>query len=484
MSKMFNRMVVGSFFFLLCVITPTAYSMSVDWNGAFHLRQNYIYRHSMGNEEPAVDGFIVPYQGAGTVSFLSYSARLKPSILVNDNLVLRSEWVFGRLPFNIFGLRRNNRSMDDDTGGEKDLLTTESESLDIRASRFWADIHTHIGLLQLGKMTFDWGLGVIFNGADDVMDLYQSSNATVRLTSKFGNLDILGFYSKISVGDSLAGSITDTEKDDDIVDYGVGIKYRNPKKKLNAGILLYRRNGSDAQRYFDTPGEIDVRLVDVYVQKQWHRLIAKVEVPVYSGTVPSIDDEGGTSDYSATGLAAELHLSLPRWKHMLKIGRVPGQSSGGPSEYGAMYFHRNYKIATILFNYNLYGLGAPLNPFDTAITNANYFAVSTKKVGIKWSWRGSFVYATAHETAKAGQRFFEYHKRSLSAADAAEDQGNSLGMEFDAGVDYRLDENVQLSADLGIFLPGDYFEFDNDASTEGRDLDSVLAFVLSTKVEF
>lgn len=468
---------------LFCATTSVAYSMSLDWSGKFHLRQNYIRSHSMGNEATNLDGSAVPNQGAGTVSFLSFSGRLKPKILVNDNLILRVELIFGRLPFNIFGLRQRNRSAADDGSGEKDILTTESELVNLSASRFWADLHTHIGLLQFGKMTFDWGLGAIFNGADDVMDLYQSSNATVRLLSKFGSLNVLGFYSKISIGASLAGSIGDVENNDDIVDYGVGVRYANPKKQLEAGVLLYRRSSSDAQIYFNTPGEIDVRLIDFYVQKKWHRLTAKVELPIYSGIVPGIDGQGGSSEYAATGMAAELSLDFPRWKYLLKLGRVPGQGSGGPSEYGAMYFHRNYKIATILFNYNLYGLGAPFNPFNTAITNANYLVLSAKKAGIKWSWNASFIYAVANETAKSGEPFFSHHTRSFSAANATEDQDSGLGMELDLGVDYQLDEDVQLSAELGLFSPGAYFEFDNNAGTTGKT-DLVSALVLSTKVTF
>ena len=366
---------------------------------------------------------------------------------------------------------------------EKDLLTTESELINLSASQFYADLYTHIGLFQLGRMTFDWGLGAIFHGADGVMDLYQSSNATVRLLSKFGNLNVLGFYSKISVGASLAGSTTDVEKDDDIVDYGIGAKYVNSKKQLEGGVLLYRRSSSDAQIYFNTPGAIDVRLIDFYLQKKWHRLTAKVEVPVYSGTVPGIDAQGGSSEYAATGMAAEVSLDFPRWKYLLKLGRVPGQKSGGPSEYGAMYFNRNYKIATILFNYNLYGLGAPFNPFDTAITNANYLALSAKKVGIKWSWNASFIYAVANETAKSGEPFFSHHTRSFSGNVAAEDQDSSLGMELDLGVDYQLDKDVQISAELGLFSPGAYFEFDNDAGSTGKT-DLVSALVISTKVTF
>ena len=192
-----------------------------------------------------------------------------------------------------------------------------------------------------------------------------------------------------------------------------------------------------------------------------------------------------------------MSLNFDRWTHQLKFGVAPGQAAvttgNRGTDFGAMYFHRNYKLGQILFNYNLGGFGnnnpdsvAAANlrsPYDASINNAKYLMLATENRGENWSWSAGVVYAIASETAQSGKDFYIHRLRQYSATAAVEDQGDSLGLEIDLGVGYRWDDNINFGADFGIFFPGDFYEFDNTVFHQVAG-DTVMSVKFSAGIEF
>lgn len=507
------------FTFLFLLISLDAQAITIDWNGFFRADYRLVHDYQHNLQEPGYSnsGFGGEYirgQGKKSASFSTLFARLKPRILVSDNIIVRSEWNLGDPVLGFFG--RNIPRYD-----QGNPQFTTRNGMELSVSRLWLDAHTDFGTLQIGRAPMQWGMGAVFHSGDGVWDRYQSTSDTVRLLSKFGRISFMPIYAKSSFGQSAGGALNPSTGavlagSDDITDYGIGLKYENTEEDLDAGVLYYKRNASDTQTtifypaaatptYTGIANGMNLKLIDLYAKKSWHKFDLQVEVPIYNGQVGDVNNSGAASglssrnDYRATAVLAEVNYNGDYWKHTLKVGTVPGQENvptgNRGKQFGALYLHRNFKLGHILFNYNLGGFGAnnpdpiaPSNsatsttsPFDTAITNAKYLMIGTERKGEQWTIGGGVVYAQANQVASAGKDYFNHRTRAYETGVAA--QSDDMGFEADLSVKYAWDENITFGADLGMLFPGKYFSFINQVGLTGRT-DAVTAFVLSAATTF
>lgn len=511
-----QKKILNSVIILFCgtFITTSAHALTVDWNGFFRADNNFVFDYQLdraapGNSnDPNAGGEYIRGEGQKGATFTTFFAKLKPKVLVNDNVIVRSEWNLGDPVAGFFG-RGVPRS------DQNNSLTTRKDALDISVARLWMDVHTDFGTLQVGRAPMHWGLGTIFNSGDGPFDRFQSTSDTIRLLSKFGYLTLMPLYAKESMGRSLGGTANPLptadsvgQGSDDVTDYGLALKYENPEEDLDAGAMFYKRNASDGQNTFIYPSTatsytagkngMNLKLVDLYAKKTWRRLEIGGEIPFYSGEIGDVNGVGKRNSYKATALALEAALNYDSWRHMMKVGTVPGQgptTTGARGEaFHAVYLHRNYKLGQILFRYNLGGFGPvnpdpispntynasqPANPYDAAITNAKYLMLATEKKGEQWSFGAGLVFAKANEVAMRGKDFFNHRTRQWSTAVA--DQANNMGLEFDLGTKYAWDDNVSFGADWGVLFPGKYFAFINRANVDGNtDTAHAISFSAAT----
>ncbi len=172
--------------------------------------------------------------------------------------------------------------------------------------------------------------------------------------------------------------------------------------------------------------------------------------------------------------------------------------------FGAMQFHRSYKLGQSLFNYNLGNFGPAnpdsvptstaatgtspavgqvtppsVSPYDSAITNAKYIMFSSEKRWEQWGLNFGVVWARANQSAKAGKDAFNHRTRSYFTSVA--DQGTNLGIEADIGTRYNWDDNISFGADLGMLFPGDFFKYYNSTSKSGPgNMVTAISFTAST----
>jgi hypothetical protein len=426
--------------------------------------------------------------------------KLKPRVLVNDNIIVHSEWNVGDPVYGFFG--RSVPQVD-----RTNALSTGKDSMNLTVSRLWLDVHSDFGTVQVGRAPMHWGLGVLFNSGDNPFDRYQSTSDTIRLISKFGYLSLMPLYAKNSMGRNLTGSRNPlpavdavVNGDDDVTDFGVGLRYENPEEDLDAGFLFYKRNAADNQTSYYYPSTattytvgangMNLKMFDFYVKKSWHRFELGGEIPIYNGDIGDVNGVGTRNDYKAAAVAIEAALKFDTWKHTLKLGSAPGQSPTTPStapggrgrNFSAVQFHRAYKLGLILFNYNLGNLGptnpdcvpaaAPatnacnypyvVSPYDAAITNARYVMLSTEKRWEQWGLNLGLVWAKANESAESGKDSYNHRLRKWFSSVAS--QSKNMGIEADFGTRYNWDDNISFGADFGMFFPGEYFKFINSAS--------------------
>ena len=518
MNEFFKYLQYVVCLFLLCVILlpQQALAVTLDWKGYFRADNNYLRNYQMdsaatGGSDAGVGGEYIRGQGSKSATYSTFFAKMKPSALINDNIIVHSEWNIGDPLYGFFG--RGVPTVD-----RGNPTSSGRNGLPIEAARLWLDVHTDFGLVQVGRAPMHWGLGVIFHSGDDPFDRFQSTMDTIRFISKFGYLSVMPLYAKSNVGKSLAGSrdiagTNTTVGSDDVTDYGVGLKFHNPEDELEAGVLFYKRNAGDQQDAYYYPhtaaaktqtagaNGMNLRLIDLYAKKTWYRMTLMGEVPFLSGEIGDINNVGKRNQYKATGFAGEGRLDFDRWHHMIRFGMAPGQ---GPvtattrgDRFSALYFNRNYKLGQVLFRQNLGGFGAnnPDNPggittasnltspYDAAIVNAKYVMLATENKGEQWSWSVGFVYAKADEKAQNGKDFYVHRTRSYGGVAAVEDQSDDLGFEVDLGLGYNWDQNIRFGADVGLFFPGKYFAFDNSVTRSGKN-DMVTGVTFSAMAKF
>lgn len=495
-----------------------AAALALDWSGYFRADHNVVSNYQMHagpgyansgnttNDDNGLTGEWIRGQGGKSAIFSSYYLRLKPRVLVNDNVIVRSEWNVGDPVAGFFGrgIPREDRN---------NPLSTQKAAMDLTVARLWLDVHTDFGTLQVGRAPFQWGLGVIFNSADGPFDRFQSTSDTIRVVSKFGYLSLMPLYAKNATGDNLAGARNPAtgavaRRSDDVTDYGIGLRYENPEEDLDAGFLFYKRNADESQTSYFRPGNtafaagangMNLKLLNFYGKKSWNRLQLGAEVPLFRGDIPDSTGSGSRSRFSATAVAVEAALKYETWKHSLKLGTVPGQAAASTgnrgSDFGALYFHRSYKLGQILFNYNLGNFGntnpdavppgtspnAAVSPYDASITNAKYLMLATEKRWEQWGLNLGVVWAQANESAQRGKDFFNHRTRQWYTAQGT--QGKNLGLEVDLGARYNWDDNISFGADFGVLFPGNYYKFIN-SSTRELDTSKVMAFSVSAATVF
>ena len=503
-----------------------ANALTVDWSGHFRADHNFIHDYQMNmaapgsSYDPNAGGEYIRGEGKKTTTYSTVFMKLKPKVLVNDNVIIRSEWNVGDPVSGIFG--RSIPSED-----RNNALSTGKGSLPLTVARLWLDTHTDFGTLQVGRAPMHWGLGIIFNAGDKVTDHYQSTSDTIRLVSKFGYFSLMPLYAKNATGQNIAGArnpITGARMSgsDDVTDYGLSLKYENPEEDLEGGAMYYKRNANDAQTSYYSNGSstyvagangMNLKLFDFYARKSWRKFELAAEVPIYMGEINDVNGISQRNDFKATAIAAEAAFKLETWKHTLKFGTVPGQAPAPSTAHGktfsALYFHRNYKLGQILFNYNLgnFGLGNPdavpralndssansantalspdgvVSPYDSAITNAKYVMLSSEKHWEQWGLNFGLVYAMANQSAQIGYDYYNSRTKQWSGSNAVSSQGKNLGLEFDFGTRYNWDENISFGADMGLFFPGNYFKFINKAGEESPT-NRVSAFSFSAATTF
>lgn len=478
-----------------------ASALTLDWSGYFRASHDFIHNYQMNKASPGYSnsgdtGEYIPGEGDKNGVFTTFFMKLKPRVLVNDNIIVRTEWNVGDPIHGFFGrnFHRDDRNVAFGTG---------RDSMDLSVSRLWLDVHSDFGTVQVGRAPMHWGLGVVFNSGDGPFDRYQSTSDTIRLVSKFGYLSLMPLYAKNSMGRNLVGSRNPignnvVEGSDDVTDYGIGLRYENPEEDIEGGLLYYKRNAGDSQSAYYYPSTastysagangINLRLFDFFIRKSWHRFDLGVEAPIFTGEIGDVNGVGSRNTYKATAIAVEAALKYDTWRHTLKLGTAPGQSpatSGAANRgrtFSAVQFHRAYKLGLIMFNYNLGNLGpanpdcvpptvsgstpatgcvnpSTVSPYDNMITNARYVMLSTQKSWEQWGLNFGVVWAQANEVAQAGKDAYNHRTRQWFTA--VDTQSKNMGLEFDFGTRYNWDDNISFGMDFGLFFPGDYYKFVN-----------------------
>lgn len=511
----------ASFFLLLSCLcgTSVSYALDLDWTGQFRADSAWLSGVTMGAGDspslPAGSGYTIHSGGNSSAQFQSLFMRVKPSLVVNDNVYLKSEWWLGSPVYGFYG-----SSLPYSTD-QRQFNSTFSGGAPISAQRFWGEFVGDLGTLKVGRLPLHWGLGVVWNNGDQIWDRYMSTGDAFSIVSKFGSFTLSPSIIKYGMGNSIAGNCSldvatgicsSRIGSSTLTDYSIAIEYQNLDDDTAMGLNFIRRIGGSAATdtssvaglgagsssyTFDggTPG-LSYNIWDIYAKKRFGKLSTGIEVPIVSGKI------GGTN-YSAVAAAAEVGWKADeRFEVTLRGGRAPGQpnktTGTSASQYEAFYFHQNYRPGLILFNYALHNFGGPnatnnpnassnalVSPYDNPITNATFVSFGASYKLERWGFRGNFVFASAAQAAGTTGDYFNTWRRRYETVNAgAAGQSKDLGWEMDYGLTFRWDDNVHFDFDLGWYFPGAFYAFSNQASGATNPTSSVFAALFRVGVGF
>lgn len=475
---------------LLAVVPATSFALPIDWHGAFGVDSTLIsgYRRvkattvqttNDGTQEVGLDA-----GGKASANWLSYVFKLAPTMIINDAATFKAELTTGYANGGMLG--DSSQTDANDTNKIPVYYHNQAKGSNVNIKKAYLELYSDTATYLIGRHTYQWGLGAIYNDGSNTWDRHASSRDGITMKLKVGNFHVHPFWSKVAN----TGLTTAT----DVKEYGVGLLYDNAERDIAFGIMyaVKSSNGSNTtitSTIQTTPpalavGATDVKITDIYLKKTWDKFDIAVEVPLMSGDLGKTIAGGPTVSYSTKAILAQTNYHLnDSWTFGLDGGHVNGHD-GSASKFGALYLNPNYQVANLLFRYNIGAIGSNGvngSVYDSYITNAMYLKLRSSYSTEKWIFDTAIIYAKALETAEAGKVAYNHTKNKLFTATTT--QSDSLGTEIDMNATYKWNNEISIGAGLGYLITGDYFSYTNDPAIKNEAKSSLLLQV-NTSVTF
>jgi hypothetical protein len=468
----------------ISALSINSWALPIDWTGVFGVDS-----HMINNTCHTKDDIPAKFNSSGTrvagigtqgiggdcdASFQTYIFKLNPQIIVNDGATLKGELTTGYARGGFAGDNSGNNA--DASGNNAYYYNTSAQRSGLSVNQLYMELYADTALVKLGRFARNYGSGAIFNSGNNTWDRFFTMYDGAEAEMKIGNFSLLPYYAKISsYDDSTNSQKVQPGGGWDVRELGVVAKYDNKNRDLVVSVLYAKRSSESKNSLYQADnqsgttslrGKTEVTIIDPYVSKKWNKFMISAEVPMISGDYGNVYQDGsGNSKISAISYIFDAKYDLnPKWDVGTNFGQVSGDK-GSTQKFEASYLNPNYQIADLMFRYHWASFSeGDKSIFDSSITNARYFKLYGNYKTDKWTWKGAFVFATALETARAGQR--SYHHEENYAFTGNDKQSNDLGYEIDFGFDYRWNPNVTFGAYYGYWMVGDYYAFNNVAGDE------------------
>lgn len=450
-------------------------ALPIDWSGTFGVDSHYLSNtrrtSSRVDKDSRKQG---SQQIAGSdkgASFQSYIFKLNPTIIINDGVTLKGELSTGSIRGGFAGGEGQNEN------NNSYFFTSPSQNSNLNINQLYAELYADTALIKIGRMSKDYGMGVIYDGGTDAWDRYFTMYDGIEAEMKIGNFSLIPYWAKISILSEDRENL-DPSRKSDVRELGAIAKYHNKNRDLLVSILYAKRSSEPNNGFYSRTdvdgrgnptgdanrGKTEVTIIDPFIQKKWKDFTVSFEAPIITGDYGNIL---GTSDSKIAANAYILDAKYdinPKWEVGLKAGQVSGDKAG-TSKFEAAYLHPNFQIAELMFRYYYPGFTeGGRSIFNSPITNAQFARLHGTYKTDKWNWKAAFIFANAMETAQAGK--LSYHHERNYAFTADRKQSKDLGFELDVGFDYLWNPNVMISGYYGYWMVGDYYAFTNESKEQ------------------
>jgi hypothetical protein len=478
-------------------VNSSAHALDLDWHGEFRAEENVIYGYTHGvtgvfTPTPTFtnNGYTIPNTGDSPSTFQDLFMDLSPRILLNDNVTIHSDIWLGLPDQSFFGSTdRMSRS----------YYSTNTGNVNLTAHSLFAEVATDFGTIRAGRIPLNWGLGLVWNSKDDGTERLPSSGDGISLLTKFGSFEISPTIVKYS-DQTTNPNEPFANNNAGVSDYTLSIKYKNDDEQIDLGVLFLRRiaginanvvnpftvsNGYVQGTAAATPSTYGYayNMWDFFAKKRASIFTFSAEVPLVSGSVAGVPYNTVAGALKATAQPGG------HWTFNVNLGSASGQPDGlagvPPNQLSTFSFHPDYRPGFILFNYNLRNLATNTGSiYDNPVTDAKFISFDALLSSGKWSHDFLGLYAIADKTCDgvAGNVCYNTQDRhyELEAGGAA--QSSNLGFEVDYSLGYQWDESIRFGLDLGLYLPGKFYDFNNTATPNAHE--TVFASNLNLLVKF
>lgn len=460
---------------VVSALAPSANALDLDWHGQFRAETHTIFGYANAPQSAlAPTGYSIPSNGESPASFQNLFLRLRPKAIVNDNITVHSDLWLGAPDTGIFGINGQTSRVNQSRAGQANLS----------AQTLFAEFASDFGTVRVGRVPLHYGLGLVWNSNPNGWDRLPSNGDAVSMVTKLGSFKFMPAFVKYQHSNpNGAGQVGNAGNSD----YVLSLSYTNDDEQMDAGIMFMRRiagQNANVTNPFSVGGAstsgFAYNLWDIYGRKKLGILTLKAELPVVSGTY------AGNPYTSVAGVVqAEADLG-DHWKLKLNAGSANGQGNGPQTSLGTFTFHPDYRPALILFNYNLRNItqnaGTNGSPFNAGISNARFLALSADLTAGKFNHMFKGMYAMADQAADGVNQFFNTFTGAYEAGGGSP-QSTDLGFEVDYQLGYQWDESIRFGVDVGLFLPGKFFEYAGNSAAQNVNK-TVFASNLNMMVRF
>lgn len=474
---------------LLILGTTSAFALPMDWTGSVGFDTNSYQNFRKTGDDcvnyTTVAGGTIDFDSCeSSARFQTYVVKLQPSVIINDSATIKSELSIGS--FRGGQLGDGSESFSNQDPQLNYFYNRSNGESTISANQLYAELYADVGLIRVGRFAKGFGLGAILNKGERTFDRSFSQYDGLEAEFKLGSFTATPYWGKMGV------SATTPNGAQEVTEKGISVVYNNINTNLQVGLLFASRSGETKNDLYARPddgaatvftGASSATLIDIYAHKGWESFNLSLEIPMIKGEIENMYDQTGELDYDASAYIFEANwLASKKWTIGVNAGMVSGHD-GDTSKFGAMALHPNYQVAEILYRYNYQGfVDSQYDIFQASISNSQYAKLYARWESDTWAWNLAFIMATAQETAKAGQAYYDHELGKMIANSATTDQADDLGTEFDISFDYRWNPNVTVTGYAAYLATGDYFKY-NGTATE-FSVESVTAMGLRLGVNF
>jgi hypothetical protein len=476
---------------VLALFPLVSQALPIDWHGSFGVDTTLI--NDFRRIKSKTDNSVAP--GAGTqevglangnkanASWQSYILKLSPTMVINDAATFFGELTTGYANGGFLGdSGQTNYGTTQNSGTLYPHNQAAGQAINLKKA--YLEIYSDTATYVLGRHTYNWGLGAIYNDGKDAWDRHAYSRDGITMKLKVGNFHLSPFWSKVShVGTNFplftAPGFTDTSNAKEI---GTGLLYDNPERDIAFGMLYGKKSNEENNQLYQYAAS-ELTITDLYLKKIFGKFDFTVEAPLMSGDIGKVADYASKMSYSAKAFILQSNYKMSdAWTIGFDAGQVSGQGDD-TGKFSALYLNPNYQVANLLFKYNLSAIknNDTQSIYDGYITNARYFKLRSTYNSEKWTFDYSLITATAMEAAKAGSPAFNH--TTMKKFTATKTQSDSLGTEIDVNARYQWNKEISIGSSLGYLITGDYFAY-TDSNTVTNEAQSSYVLQLNAAVSF
>lgn len=489
MSKQLQKLLAITFLLLLPIASE---ALPIDWHGSFGVdstlisdfrRINARDTNSTGDGTQEVD---LDTGKKSSASWQSYVLKLAPTMVINDAATFFAEFSTGYANGGFLGDRPETdyKSSTTSSGNASLYAHNQARGQSVNLQKAYLEIYSDTATYVIGRHTYNWGLGALYNSGADAWDRHSTSRDGITMKLKIGNFHVSPFWAKVS-----NPGFTDYTNANEI---GTGLLYDNQERDIAFGLLYLKKSGNIGDNFYKSSigtstvslGESNVKVTDLYFKKTFGKFDMGVEVPLVSGDIGKLTSAGTVAKYSARAVLLQTNFKpSDSWTFGFDGGQVSGHD-GGIATFGALYLNPNYQVANLLFKYNIAALGDSTHAssvYDSYITNTRYYKLRSTYNSEKWTFDTAVIYAKAISVATNGNAAFNHMKGKNFTATTS--QSDSLGTEVDLNGKYHWNKEISIGSGLGYLFTGDYFGYTNDITKPNTAKNSLLVQV-NTSITF